>query len=370
MADQRSRTPPGGAEARQVGGPDRGAAPLAEVGRGGVVESVHAGHLVVTGPDGRVLASVGDPGVAVLARSTLKPLQLAAMLEAGLWPLEGPLEGAGDAAADRALDAPLALAAASHNGEPVHLDGVRAVLAAAGATEADLENTPDLPLHAPSAAAWVARGLGPSSLAQNCSGGHAAMLATCAARGWPTRGYLAPGHPLQLAVLDGVARRTGGLLPLPGGDAFLTTDGCGAPLPLVGLAALARAYGVLARPAPGDTAGRRVGAAMGRHPYLVGGEGRQATAFMAGIPALVAKDGAEGVFALGLPDGSGAALKVVDGSTRPFPVVVAAVLSALGVLAPVVEQQSRVPVLGHGRPVGAVTAVVDLGGPGRLAAAR
>ncbi len=336
------------------------AVPLAQVERGGAVEAVHLGHLVVTGPDGEVLLAAGDPDLPLLARSALKPLQLAAMLEAGLWAAPAvPPAGA------------LALAAASHGGEPVHLAVVRAVLAAAGLAEDDLENTPDLPLHAPSAARWQAEGGGPSSLAQNCSGGHAAMLATCLARGWPTTGYLAPDHPLQAALLAGLAQRLGGLLdgagrPVAGArGALVTTDGCGAPLPSVPLVALARAYGALARPGSGDAAAARVGAAMAADPHLLGGQGRPVTLFGAGVPGLVAKDGAEGVFALALPDGRAAALKVADGSTRPFSVVVAAVLAALGVRAPVVAEHARVPVLGHGRPVGAVTARLD---PAALAA--
>ncbi len=336
------------------------AAPLAVVERGGVVESVHLGHLVVTGPGGEVVAAVGDPHAGVYARSALKPLQLVGLLGAGLWP-----DGAADTRA-------LALGCASHNGEPVHLDGVRAVLAAAGLGEEHLRGTPDLPLHAPSAARWQAQGLAPSALAQNCSGKHAAMLAACAARGWPLEGYLDPGHPVQQAALGAVAAMAGPLLAGPGspGGPPVTTDGCGTPLPLLPLVGLARAYAQLA--APGDGPAARVGSAMRAHPYLVAGEGRQATSFMAGVPGLVAKDGAEGVFALALPDGSAAALKVLDGSTRPFPVLVAAVLAALGVDAEVVAERARVPVLGHGRPVGALAPALDLGQlgrPGRLGAA-
>jgi len=325
--------------------------------RGGAVESLHLGHVVVTGLDGAVLAAVGDPQAQVYPRSCLKPLQLAAMLEAGLWPEDGTGRSrtTGTTGSDQDL-APLALGAASHNGEPVHLEGVRAVLAAAGLGEADLANTPDLPLHAPSAAAWRAGGHGPSSLAQNCSGKHAAMLATCVARGWPIEGYLLPEHPLQVAVMAGVTE-------MAGVAAVVSTDGCGTPLPLLPLAALAGAYGRVAAEsaaAPPAGAAARVGTAMRAHPYLVGGEGREATGFMAGVPGLVAKDGAEGVFALGLPDGRGAALKVLDGATRPFPVLVAAVLAALGVDAAVVREQASVPVLGHGRPVGAMTTVPGL----------
>ncbi len=351
------------------------AAPLVAVERGGVVESLHLGHLVVTDADGRVLASVGDPRAPVLARSALKPLQVVGMLRSGLRVADDP-DGAedpgGGAAAGGAARA-LALAAASHNGEPVHVDGVRAALAAAGCTEADLRNTPDVPLHAPSAAAWLAGGHPPSSVTANCSGKHAAMLATCAARGWSRHDYLERDHPLQPAVLEAIDEQVGGLLPGPGaprstgrgadrrsGGPWATTDGCGTPLPLVGLLGLARAYSALATAAPGSAEGR-VAASMRAHPHLVAGTDRQVTAFMAGVPGLVAKDGAEGVFALALADGRAAALKVLDGSVRPFPALVAAVLAALGVDAEVVRSRASAPVLGHGRDVGSVTAVADLG---------
>lgn len=336
------------------------AVPLVQVERGGVVESLHLGHLVVTGADGSVLAAAGDPEVGVYARSALKPLQAVGLLRAGL-----ARGGDGDARS-------LAMACASHNGEPVHLEAVRDALAAAGLSEADLANTPDLPLHPPSAARWQAEGRGPSSLAQNCSGKHAAMLATCGAGGWPVAGYLEADHPVQVAVLGAVADQVGGLLqgpqgPRGGGDAAsrrATTDGCGTPLPLVSLVSLARAYGVLASAEPGGDglgdAPARVAAAMRAHPHLVGGEGRVATTAMTSVAGLVAKDGAEGVFAFGLPDGRGVALKVLDGSTRPFPVVVAGLLAALGADSPGMREAGRVPVLGRGEPVGAVTVVDGL----------
>ncbi len=174
-----------------------GAGLLAEVVRGDLVESVHLGHLVVlapdSDPDGAPALAVGRPDAVVYPRSSLKPLQAAAMLRAG-------------------LDLPdrlLALAAASHNGEPAHLDGAREILAGTGLGVDALRNTPDLPLHAPSALAWQQAGHGPEPLTQNCSGKHAAMLATCVAAGWDTATYLDPEHPLQRAVRAEVLDLTG-----------------------------------------------------------------------------------------------------------------------------------------------------------------
>ncbi len=313
-------------------------AELARVVRGGFVESVHHGHLVALSPDGAVLLSAGEPDDTVLARSSLKPLQAVAMLRSGL-DLDGPL---------------LALACASHNGESHHLEGARGILAAAGLTEDDLQNTPDYPIGEAASLDWRAAGHGKASLAQNCSGKHAAMLATCVSAGWDTGTYLSAQHALQQAVRSTIE-------DLTGDEAQHTTvDGCGAPLFSCSLTGLARAFGSIARAAaegtPEDLA--KVGRAMNAHPHMVGGAGRDVTALMGGVAGLVAKDGAEGVYAVGLADGRGLALKILDGSQRARPVVMAAALQALGLSDAVLDELGTEPVLGHGKPVGAIEAVL------------
>ena len=328
------------------------AGPLAVVVRGGLVESVHDGHLVVLRADGSVLTSVGDPDATIWARSSLKPLQATAMLEAGL-------------AVD---DEALALACASHSGTAAHLAVVRRVLAGAGLTEADLQNTPDLPLDAAAAFAWRTGGGAASSVTQNCSGKHAAMLATCVANGWDTATYRAPDHPLQGRVRETIERLTG--VPV----VAVTVDGCGAPLFSTTVRGLATAFGrIAAVAARGESADplARIGRAMAARPDLVGGPGRDVTRFMHAWPGLVAKDGAEGVYAAGLPDGTGIAFKVADGSARPRPAVLAAALEVAfwatapddGSLEPAAEavlqairDAGRTLVLGHGESVGEVHA--------------
>jgi L-asparaginase II len=312
-----------------------GVVPVAAVTRGGVVESVHHGHLVALDGAERVLAA-GDPDVVLLPRSCLKPLQAVAMLRAGL-DLDGEL---------------LALACASHAGEPLHLDGVRRILAAAGLTEGDLRNTPAFPLGVTVGATWRAEGFPASSLAQNCSGKHAAMLATCVAQGWDTVSYLRPDHPLQRAVRATVADLVGAE------PAHVVVDGCGAPAFSTSLSGLARAFARIAAGAPG-TPEHRVAAAMSGHPEWVGGSDRPVTAIMAAVPGLVAKDGAEGVFAAALPDGRALAVKVLDGSHRPVPVLVHAALAALGAATTELVAVAATPVLGHGTPVGEVLALVS-----------
>lgn len=306
------------------------AVPLARVVRGDVVESVHLGHVVVLAPDGSVRLALGDPDVTIWARSSLKPLQAVAMLRAGL-----DVDGAG-----------LALVCASHNGEPGHLDVVRGLLDGAGLTREDLRNTPDWPLDPDAAWQWRADGNGPAPLTQNCSGKHAGMLATCVARGWSTDDYLDAAHPLQVAARDAVADLTGVDVERA------TVDGCGAPLFSTTLAGLARSFARVSTADGGPEA--RVAAAVRAHPWHLAGTGRDATAFVSGVPGLVAKDGADGVYAAGLPDGSAVALKVLDGSGRPRAAVLAAALAVAGVDPAVVRPLGWTPVLGHGAPVGAV----------------
>ena len=324
---------------------------LARVVRGALVESEHRGHLVVLGPSGDVRALVGTPDAVVWVRSSLKPLQAVAMLRAGL----------------EVDDAALALVCASHGGTAEHLAVVRGILTGAGLSVVDLQNTPDVPLDGEAAFAWRSTGGVPSSVTQNCSGKHAGMLATCVAAGWDTSSYLDPGHPLQLAVREVVEDLTG--VPVE----HVTVDGCGAPLPSTTVAGLARAFGRIAQ-APSRaprSAEARVALAMSRHPRLVGGPGRDVTDLMEAVGGLVAKDGAEGVYAAGLADGSAVAFKVADGSARPRAAVLAA---ALGLLLDDPAARDRVlavgrtPVLGHGKPVGEVVAVLGPASQGSGAA--
>ncbi|SFN78252.1 asparaginase [Pseudonocardia ammonioxydans] len=310
-----------------------GAVPLAYVERDGTVESVHLGTLARVERDGAV-SGHGDPDTPFLPRSALKPVQAVALLRAGL-DLDGEL---------------LALACASHSGEAGHLDGVRRVLAGAGLTADDLDNTPDLPLGVEPGAAARAAGTAPAPLLQNCSGKHAAMLAACVAAGWPTAGYREPDHPLQRLIHDTVTELTGRVPDVT------TVDGCGAPLFGSTPAGLARAFARIAVAAPGTPEGR-VARAMRAHPWCVGGTGRPVTRLAQAVPGLVVKDGAEGVLAAGLPDGRAFAITVLDGSPRPLPVLAAAVLRGWAADTPELAETARVDVLGHGRPVGSVRAV-------------
>lgn len=307
---------------------------IAEYVRSGFVEGRHYGSLVAIGPDAGIAFSTGDPNTPILPRSANKPLQAAGMLRAGL-DLDGPL---------------LALAAASHSGQPFHLDGVRRILEGARLTEAALQTPPDYPLDEQAQRDWIRLGGGPARIAMNCSGKHAAMLATCVAAGWPTATYPNADHPLQVHLRHAIE----GLAEEP--VTATGVDGCGASLFALSLRGVARAFRrlVLADSAMPE---RRVADAMRAHPEYVGGTGRDVTALMAGVPGLLAKEGAEGVLAVALEDGRAVALKIDDGAGRARQPVMVAALRRLGVDAPVLDELATTPLLGGGKRVGEVRAV-------------
>jgi L-asparaginase II len=307
---------------------------IAEYVRSGFVEGRHYGSLVAVDADGAVTIAVGAPEEPMLPRSANKPLLAVGMLGAGL-DLDGPL---------------LALAAASHGGQPFHLDGVRHILAGAGLTEAALRTPPDYPLDEQAQRDWLRLGGRPRPIAMNCSGQHAAMLATCVASGWPTQTYCDGDHPLQVQLRLAMGMLTGEPTDVVG------IDGCGAPLFAASLLGMAQAFRRLVLAAPG-TPERRVADAMRAHPEFVGGTQRDVTCLMAGVPGLLAKEGAEGVFAAALADGRAVALKVDDGAQRArLPVMVAA-LRRLGLDAPVLDRFATTPIMGGGARVGDVRAV-------------
>ena len=309
-------------------------APVAELVRNDFVEGRHHGSVIALDPDGSVSWAVGAVDAPMLPRSCVKPLQAVAMVRAGL-PLRGEL---------------LALAAASHSGEPFHLDGVRRVLADVGLDEDALQTPPDLPLDEVERERVLAAGGGRTRVAMNCAGKHAAMLATCVVNGWDTRSYLDPRHPLQRGIVATVEELTG--VPVD----VTAVDGCGAPLLSTTLTGMARAFGRLTTAA--EPAVRVVAAAVRAHPEWVSGTRRDELALLRAVPGAVAKAGAEACYAVGLADGRSVALKIEDGSARARPVVMAAALERLGVLdepgvdGPAVRATGRHVVLGGGRPVG------------------
>ena len=257
------------------------------------------------------------------------------MLEAGL-DLDGEL---------------LSLACASHSGETYHLDRVRRILTGAGLSEAYLRTPPDYPVDETEKLSYAVAGGIPAPLAMNCSGKHAAMLATCVVNGWSTQDYCEAEHPLQVALRATVERLAAEPVAMVG------VDGCGAPLFALTLTGLARSFAAIAT-APVGTAENRVAEAIRAHPVSLGGTRRDVTRLVTGIAGLIAKDGAEGVYAAALPDGRAVALKIDDGGQRARPPVMVAALRALGVDAPVLDELAEHVLLGGGVPVGTVRCIL------------
>ena len=197
----------------------------------------------------------------------------------------------------------------------------------------------------------IARGEDMSKIRMNCSGKHAAMLATCLLNGWPTGEYLDPEHPLQQAIRRTVSELADEQIPAIG------VDGCGAPLFALTLTGLARAFRALVLAAPG-TPGRRVADAMRAHPEWTSGTRRDERRLMDAVPGLLVKGGAEGVDAFALADGNGVragAVKIEDGAHRARTPVTVAALRLLGAVVP--DELATVPVIGGEAVVGVIRAV-------------
>lgn len=308
--------------------------PLAVQTRGEMVESVHYGSLVALGPNGETILGRGEPEARIYPRSALKPLFAVALVRAGL-----------DLPANQ-----LALAAASHSGSPAHQELAAAILAEAGLEPSALGNSKDLPYGPNERNAWVRDGRGPTSLAQNCSGKHAAMLAACALNGWPLETYLHHDHPLATLIRQVVSELTGEQLTVT------STDGCGTEVFGLSLASMARSFRLLVT-APEGSSEHRVAAAMRAHPEMVAGAGRDVTRLMRAVPGLLAKDGFEGIQLIALANGSAVAVKISDGGDRArMPAAVPALL-ALGVDAALLQDFNNLPVLGGGHPVGTLCGI-------------
>jgi L-asparaginase II len=224
-------------------------------------------------------------------------------------------------------------------------------LSGAGLTEADLGCPPSWPLDQETVRRLIARGEGMSRVRMNCSGKHAAMLATCVVNGWPTDTYLNPQHPLQQAIMRTVEELASERVPATG------VDGCGAPLFALTLAGLARAFRTLVLAAPG-TPERRVADAMRAHPEWTSGTVRDERKLMDAVPGLLIKAGAEGVDAFALGDGRAGAVKIDDGAPRGRTPVTVATLRLLGAAVP--AELATVPVIGGEAEVGVIRAAEGL----------
>ncbi|MFC9892699.1 asparaginase [Nocardia sp. NPDC127579] len=308
---------------------------LVEVVRSGFRECVHRGSVVVLGADGEPVVQRGAVHLPIFPRSTNKPMQAITLLRNGFDPVD---------------DAELAIATASHFGEPEHVHLVERLLHRYGFDEKQLQCPADYPFEERARATAVSAGH-PRRIYMNCSGKHAAMLATCKINDWPTEGYLAEQHPLQQSVIATIAELTGE----PETD--LGIDGCGLPIIPVSLVNLARAFAAMVTAAPGSPQ-RRVAEAIRAHPRVISGTNGADLLAMGATPGLVCKIGADGVHAGALPDGSAFAYKIDDGHDRARMPLTLAVLQRLGVeWTDAHSELAAQPIMGGGARVGVIRAI-------------
>ena len=290
---------------------------VVEVLRGPRVESFHRGAGAVVDADGRIVLAFGDVERPIYPRSAVKALQALPLIESG--------------AADRfALsDEAIALACASHSGEPAHVALADAMLAKAGADASTLACGTHWPLNAAAGQALARSGGGPTALHNNCSGKHAGFICLACARGVTPDGYETPAHPVQREVKAAIEDVVGEKLD----ESRRGIDGCSIPSYAIPLSALALGFARFGTgqgfPPARKNAARRIRAAVAKHPFFVAGTGRFDTDVMSLLGARAfTKTGAEGVFCAALPEqGLGLAVKADDGAGRAAEVMIASLIA-------------------------------------------
>jgi L-asparaginase II len=339
------------------------AAPLVQVRRGSITESRHRGHIVVVEPDEQIVAYLGAPHTVTFLRSSAKPFQALPLLTSG--------------AADRFgfTDEEVALACASHNGEPMHTELAASMLKKIGLGPEALKCGVHEPYSLEVAGKLRLLGQAPTVLHNNCSGKHAGMLAVAVHLGTPTETYNDAENPVQKAIAEAMPQFSGVAVT----DMVVGIDGCAVPVFGITVKAMALAFArLVAPPESFDKATRdaceRTVRVMSAYPELIGGTSdRLDTEIMRAAPGrLISKVGAEGVYTAGIrpcdkwPKGLGVAIKIEDGDDRRArPTVVVEALRQLGVLKDesleAVARYAFFPVLNRpGNIVGEVRASFEL----------
>ncbi|RVD44554.1 MAG: asparaginase [Mesorhizobium sp.] len=329
---------------------------LVEVLRGAVVESAHRGAVAVFDADGKPLLEIGDTARPVFPRSAVKAIQALPLVESGT----ADAYGFGDRE--------LALACASHSGEPAHVELAQAMLAKAGLDGSALECGAHWPSNHDTTIALARTGSVPNALHNNCSGKHAGFLCTCVHSGIAHRGYVKAGHAQQEMVRDAMQSVTEAAHDVD----HCATDGCSIPTYAVPLKSFALGFARMATgtgfsPQRAKAAKRLLSACMAE-PFLVAGTGKADVALMQAAPGRIfVKTGAEGVYCAAIPElGLGIALKCDDGAGRGAEVMIAAVLARLlhddeAVAARLVEQANPPVESRIGAKVGSLRPTAALG---------
>jgi L-asparaginase II len=304
---------------------------LAVVTRGQLVESEHWGDLAVADAAGRLIVGLGEPERRCYLRSSAKPFQALSLVASG-------------AAEAYGLGNPeLAIAQASHYGRDRHVEAVQSLLAKAGVPEDALQCGTHRPISGETARALIEAGDKPRPIHNNCSGKHAAMLATAQHLGADLDTYLELQHPVQQQILANMELLT----DVPRDAIVIGSDGCSAPVHGLPLQAMATAYARFAAcRLPGElaAAAERLAEAMAACPHHIAREGVFNSRLLAIAGSkLVAKGGAEALFCVGhRQHGLGLAIRIRDGGGRAQAAIVTRALTGLNWLAlPELEQLSE-----------------------------
>ena len=287
---------------------------IAEVTRGGIVESRHTGAFAVVDQQGRAIAAAGDISQAVFPRSAIKAFQCIPVIESG--------------AADRFgfSDEEIALACSSHNGEAEHVRLARSMLTKAGNGEALYECGAHWPTEGQAHTAAIREFSEALPVHNNCSGKHAGMLALARQMDADPKNYTRRDHPVQRAI----AKSMGAMCDCDLDRQPCGIDGCSVPTWAIPIHNLALGFARLT--APDHQAGRRIIAAVRANSFMVAGTGRFDTELMQAVPRVFLKGGAEGVHCGCIPHaGLGIAVKCDDGAARAGEAATAAILGRLDV---------------------------------------
>ena len=268
------------------------------VQRGGLVESAHRVHAAVVNVKGEIIAKVGDPNRVVFCRSAAKPFQAVPLVEEHILDEFGinPNE--------------LAVICASHSGEPKHIEAVRSILDKIGLREKDLECGPHPPFRESAAIELYAKGKEIGPVYNNCSGKHAAFLATCKKLNWPLETYLKGDHPLQVEIFRIISE----LLEIPLEQIYAERDDCGAPTLYMKILEMAKLYSLLSSSDNAEL--EQISRAMTTNPTMISDHNRFDTeVIQASHGHVISKGGAEGIQCFcKVNEGMGLAIKVEDGS--------------------------------------------------------
>lgn len=292
---------------------------LVEDVRGGMVENVHRGFIAVVNDKGQLIGYAGDPQKKIYYRSASKPIQALPILalgidkEFGLTPEE------------------TTVMAGSHMGEPFHVAAIESILRKIGAQEEDLCMKPTYPGYMPRRIELMCEQAPKRKVYHNCSGKHSAALAMARHFGVGLEGYWLPSHPVQQFILETISRFT----EVPKEEIGIGVDGCGVPVFAVPVFNMALAAMKMACP---DTiedpvwsnAARRMAENMNRYPLMV--TGTDYICSMVNMDAnLVAKGGAEGVYAIGMKEQRlGIAFKCEDGTEVTWPLLINEIFAQIG----------------------------------------